>query len=57
MLLEPSLKTVKPIQILGLADIQTELDLVQELHLHDVDLLDVDSCYIRPGLVGERVVV
>lgn len=57
LLLEPCLEAVQPIQVLCLADKKTELDLVQKLHFHHVDLLDADSRHLRPCLVRKGVII
>lgn len=47
----------EPFRILPRAREEAELNPAEELHLQMVDILDLHPCDIRPGLVGEGVVV
>jgi len=47
----------KPLRVLCWAGEEPKVDPVQELHLEMVDILDLHSSDIRPGLVCKRVVV
>lgn len=46
-----------PLQPFLLRHVEVVFEMAQEFHFHDVDLVDGNSRYLRPSLVGIGVVI